>query len=142
MSEPLQCEIVTPEHRLFSGEATFVVVPGTEGEMGVYAKHSPQVTTLGTGCIKVVSNDSETGAESATRIAAMGGYLEITGEKVIVLANRAMMVDDADAAEVAAAIAEQTEVLASLGADDPGRFYAQLELTWNNLLQSLMQKAE
>ena len=142
MAEPLQCEIVTPERRLYSSEATFVVVPGLEGEMGVYRQHSPQVATLGTGCVKVVFSDAESGKETTTRIAVMGGYVEITGEKVIVLAGRAMDMADYDARETADSIAEFEAQLGALGEDDPGKLYARRELKWLNLLQHLGEAAE
>lgn len=53
----LQCEIVTPESKLYSDEAHFVVIPASEGEMGIFAKHEPVVTTLKSGTVRVTESE-------------------------------------------------------------------------------------
>ncbi len=85
----LVCDIVTPEKKLFSGEAYMVVVPGTEGEMGFLQGHVPLVSALANGVVRV----QDEGGKTEKRFDVQGGYVQVTGEKVIVLAERAHMQD-------------------------------------------------
>lgn len=86
----LACDIVTPEAKLMSGDYYMVVVPGVEGEMGFLEGHSPLVSALSDGIIRL-RKDADTDVE---KLAMQGGYVEVTGEKVIVLADRACLVKD------------------------------------------------
>ena len=55
----LQCEIVTPESKLYSDEAHFVVIPASEGEMGILADHEPVLTVIKGGTVSVVDPAGE-----------------------------------------------------------------------------------
>ena len=81
----LVCDIVTPQAEFFSDEAYFVVVPGTDGEMGFYHGHVPLVSTLANGVVRVQPSE---GADFK-KFAIEGGYVQVTGEKVIILADTA-----------------------------------------------------
>lgn len=76
--------VITPEQTLFSGPADMVVVPGTEGDMGVLPGHAPVISTLRPGLISI-----EKGGAPAERIAVLDGIVEITPEGVTVLSDTA-----------------------------------------------------
>ena len=114
----LACDIVTPAARLFSEEAYMVIVPGVEGEMGFLPGHAPTVSVLADGVVRL---KDENGAAKRA-FALQGGYVEVNGEKVIVLANRAVSVEDIDVQAV-------TEELAALEQQAQGKEAAELAKT-------------
>ena len=82
----LACDIVTPVAKFYSSdEVHFVVVPGTEGEMGFLYDHVPLVSTLADGTVRV----QETEGGAFRKFAIEGGYVQMTGKKVIILADKA-----------------------------------------------------
>ena len=81
----LVCDIVTPTARLYSDDCNMVVVPGLEGSMGFLTGHVPLVSPLADGLVRVVKDNGE-----ATEFECSGGYVQVTGEKVIVLADKAL----------------------------------------------------
>ena len=88
----MKCDIVTPEALLVSEDAEMVVVPGVEGSMGFLVGHEPLVSALSDGEVRVKS--AEDG--SVRSYALQGGYVEVSAEKVIVLANRAVATRSAE----------------------------------------------
>lgn len=126
----LQCEVVTPERKVFSSEAEFVVLPAAEGEMGVYPKHEPVVATLNAGSVRVTVE----GAQEATKFVVAGGYAQVEAQRVIVLANRAQAVADIDHDAVAAELDELKGTLEDLKPDDASYAYTQGEIDWRKLL--------
>lgn len=78
---PIQCEIVTQDKTLYEGPADIVVVPGSEGEMGILPNHTPLLTTLDLGFVRVRS----AGDETVFTIA--GGVMEVRPEIVTILAD-------------------------------------------------------
>ncbi|HLU09984.1 MAG TPA: ATP synthase F1 subunit epsilon [Oceanobacillus sp.] len=81
---PLAVEIVTQEKLVFSEpEADMVVIPGSEGEMGVLPRHAPVLTTLGFGELVIRKGRAE------ERFAIYGGVVDIRPDKVVVLADLA-----------------------------------------------------
>ena len=77
------CDIVTPEAKFYSDEVHFVVVPGSEGEMGFLYDHVPLVSTLADGVVRVQKDEGGPFKEFAVE----GGY--VSGDKVIILADKA-----------------------------------------------------
>jgi F-type H+-transporting ATPase subunit epsilon len=73
-------EIITPDKKIFSGEATAVTFPGTEGQFQVLNNHAALVSTLGKGNIVVEGNGKET-------FIVDGGVVEVLNNKVLVLAE-------------------------------------------------------
>ncbi|MEG2948228.1 MAG: ATP synthase F1 subunit epsilon [Raoultibacter sp.] len=110
----LACDIVTPQAKLFSEDVYTVIVPGIEGEMGFLEGHAPLVSALSDGVVRL---RTEAGADMRS-FALQGGYVEVTGEKVIVLADRACPVEDIDVEKVTVEAAEAKAALESLSADD------------------------
>lgn len=95
---PLHLEIVTPEARIFSDEVDVVVLPASEGEMGVLPKHAPLVTTLAPGELRY-----EKGGQ--TTVMAVGeGLVEITGDHARILTDLAVSEAAIDEAKVQEAL--------------------------------------
>lgn len=84
MADNFQFDLVSPERRLASIEATAVLVPGSEGDMTVMAEHAPVITTLRPGVLK-----AEAGSETQEFVVS-GGFAEITAQGVTVLAEVAV----------------------------------------------------
>jgi F-type H+-transporting ATPase subunit epsilon len=101
---PLQLEIVTPERLAFADEVDSVVLPGSEGELGVLPHHAPLVSTLGAGELRLRKGGSE------EFFAIVGGFLQVLPDKVVVMAETADMASDIDLekAQEARRKAEQT----------------------------------
>ena len=99
----MQCDIVTQERVLFSGQVNAVSLPGTEGRMGILPNHSALLTSLGFGEIILRTGDQE------QYFAVGGGFAEVQPEKVVVLADTAEHAEeiDIDRAERARARAEK-----------------------------------
>lgn len=138
MSEkPLQCEIVTPESLMYSHEAEFVVVPATGGEMGMYYMHAPTICTIDKGCVRITPADE--GQE--IRLAISGGYVEVDGEKLIVLADRAINMDEVDIDEVNETISKLEDEVSAYAEDDENGFAARFDLEWNKLLLHISENS-
>jgi F-type H+-transporting ATPase subunit epsilon len=87
---PLQLEIVTPERLVYSDTVDSVVLPGSEGEMGVLPHHAPLLATLGVGELRIRKG----GAEEA--FAIVGGFVQVRPDKVVVMAETADMASEID----------------------------------------------
>jgi len=74
----LRLEIVTPEEKIYSEDVDMVTLPGSEGELGVYPKHVPLLTTLMPGELRVLKNGRE------TAMAIGEGFVEIRADAVSV----------------------------------------------------------
>ena len=83
-------EIVTPERLAYSDEVDAVVLPGSEGELGVLPHHAPLVSTLGVGELRIRKG----GAEES--FAIVGGFLQVRPDKVVVMAETADMSSEID----------------------------------------------
>jgi F-type H+-transporting ATPase subunit epsilon len=87
---PLLLEIVTPEKLAFSDSVDAVVLPGSEGELGVLPHHAPLVSMLGLGELRIrKGNEVET-------FAIAGGFLQVRPDKVVVMAEVADIASDID----------------------------------------------
>ncbi len=87
---PIMLEIVTPERLAYSEEVDLVVLPGSEGEMGVLPHHAPLVSTLGVGELRIRKG----GVEESFAIA--GGFVQVRPDKVVVMAETADMASEID----------------------------------------------
>lgn len=88
----MQCDIITQQRVVFSGEVDMVIAPGAEGEMGILPHHAPLLTTLDYGELRLKMGGRE------QFFAIGGGVLEVTPDHVIVLADSAERADEIDAA--------------------------------------------
>jgi F-type H+-transporting ATPase subunit epsilon len=100
---PLHLEIVTPERLAYSDDVDAVVLPGSEGELGILPHHAPLVSTLGVGELRIRKG----GIEEA--FAIFGGFVQVRPDKVVVMAELADLASDIDleAARQARAEAER-----------------------------------
>src|SRR5213079_359548 len=96
----LKLEIVTPEEKIYSEDVEMVTLPGSEGELGVYPKHVPLLTTLNPGELRVLKNGRE------TSMAVGEGFVEIKGDAVSVLTDMALQAEKIDVAAAEAAVKE------------------------------------
>jgi F-type H+-transporting ATPase subunit epsilon len=87
---PILLEIVTPERLAYSDEVDAVVLPGSEGEMGVLPHHAPLVSTLGVGELRIRKG----GAEES--FAIVGGFVQVRPDRVVVMAETADMASEID----------------------------------------------
>lgn len=100
----IQVNIVSAEKELYSGEANMVVVPGSQGELGIHYQHAPLLTAIKPGEVRIKCD----GQDDETVFVA-GGYIEVQPKMVTVLADTAVRADDIDesAAEEAKKAAEE-----------------------------------
>lgn len=84
----LLVEIVTPEALIFSEKAQHVIVPGSQGEIGVLPEHSPVISTLRPGVIRI---DTASGKKE---LVVVGGFAEVTAERCTILADDAVELKD------------------------------------------------
>lgn len=91
-------DVVTPEAKTFSDEIDSVVLPGSEGDLGILRAHAPLVTTLQPGELRYVKDGSE------HSLAVGNGIVEISNDYVSVLTDMAIDQDDIDATAVEAAL--------------------------------------
>lgn len=87
----LQVDVVSAEKSMFSGEAKFVVLPGESGELGILPGHTPLISRIRPGTMKIELAD---GSEELIFVA--GGILEVQPGKVTVLSDTAIRADDLD----------------------------------------------
>ena len=87
---PIRLEIVTPERRVYEDDVDIVVVPGSEGELGILPHHAPLVSMLGVGELRIRKG----GVEES--FAIVGGFLQVRPDKVVVMAETADMASDID----------------------------------------------
>ena len=91
----LQVEIVSAEGHIHSGEATMVFAPASQGEVGIAPRHSPLLTTLKPGTLRVQTPSGE-----MLQFYVGGGILEVQPHLVTVLADTALRAKDADESAV------------------------------------------
>jgi F-type H+-transporting ATPase subunit epsilon len=110
MANTIHVDIVSAEGEVFSGEASMVVLPGSQGELGIYPHHAPLLTTLKPGEVRVQAQDQE---EQVFYVG--GGALEVQPHLVTVLADTAARARDLDEAEALAAKQRAEEALRTRG---------------------------
>lgn len=116
---PFHCDIVTQERTVFSGEADYISLPGSEGRMGILPHHSPLLTTLGFGEVVVRVHGKD------EYYAVGGGFAEVQPEKVIVLADSAERAEEIDI-ERAERARQQAEAMMKEGVPEDPEKYAQI----------------
>jgi F-type H+-transporting ATPase subunit epsilon len=110
MANTIHVDIVSAEGQIFSGEASMVFVPGSQGELGIAPRHAPLLTTLKAGEVRVQSEGRE---EQSFYVG--GGALEIQPHLVTVLADTAARAKDLDEAAAIAAKQRAEEAMRTRG---------------------------
>jgi F-type H+-transporting ATPase subunit epsilon len=105
MAHTIQVDVVSAEELIFSGPAEFVVLPGIVGELGILPGHTPLLTEIKPGAVRM----KLPGVDKEEFIFVQGGFLEVQPEHVTVLADTAIRAKDLDevAAQAAKAAAEE-----------------------------------
>lgn len=93
----IRLDIVTAERMVYSGEVDMVVAPGYEGQLGILPHHTPLMTTLLPGELRI-----KKGAEEVS-LAISGGFLEVRPDRVVVLADAAERAEEIDVERAEAA---------------------------------------
>ena len=101
----LHIDVVSAEESIYSGEAEFVVLPGEAGELGVYPRHTPLITRIRAGAVRI----KPAGGGEEDLIFVAGGLLEIQPTVVTVLADTAIRGADLDEARANEALKKAEE---------------------------------
>lgn len=108
----IHVDVVSAEELIFSGEARFVALPGEAGELGIYPRHTPLITRIKPGAVRIEKAD---GTEEFVFVA--GGLLEVQPNLVTVLSDTAIRGKDLDEAKAMAAKAAAEEALKNAKGD-------------------------
>ena len=92
MAHTITVDVVSAEEQIFSGEAEFVVLPGVDGELGIYPRHTPLFTQIKPGAVRI----KIPGQAVEELVFVQGGFLEVQPHKVTVLADTAIRAHDLD----------------------------------------------
>jgi F-type H+-transporting ATPase subunit epsilon len=109
MAHTIQVDVVSAEESIFSGEAEFVVLPGEAGELGIYPRHTPLITRIKPGAVRI----QPAGGGEENLIFVAGGILEVQPSVVTVLADTAIRGHDLDEAKALEAQKRAEEALRS-----------------------------
>ena len=109
---PMNLEIITAERSVYSGEVDMVIAPGLDGQLGILPKHAPLMTVLKPGELTVKKS-----GEEDMYVAVSGGFMEVIGNRVSVLADTCERSDEIDEARAELAMQRAQERLAQHGSD-------------------------
>jgi F-type H+-transporting ATPase subunit epsilon len=102
----IHVDVVSAEESIYSGEARFVALPGESGELGIYPRHTPLITRIKAGSVRIEKAD---GSEEFVFVA--GGILEVQPDCITVLSDTAIRGKDLDEEKANAAKAAAEEAL-------------------------------
>ena len=108
----IHVDVVSAEESIFSGEAKFVALPGEAGELGIYPRHTPLITRIRPGAVRIEKAD---GTEEFVFVA--GGLLEVQPNCVTVLSDTAIRGKDLDETKASEAKAAAEEALKNAKSD-------------------------
>ena len=96
----IHVDVVSAEESIFTGEAEFVVLPGEAGELGIYPRHTPLITRIKPGAVRI----KPAGGGEEQLIFVAGGILEVQPKVITVLADTAIRGKDLDEAKATDAL--------------------------------------
>ena len=108
MAHTIHVDVVSAEESIFSGEAEFVVLPGEAGELGIYPQHTPLITRIKPGTVRI----TPAGGGEEQMIFVAGGVLEVQPQVITVLADTAIRGHDLDEAKANEALKRAEEARA------------------------------
>ncbi|WP_322031629.1 F0F1 ATP synthase subunit epsilon [Paraburkholderia sp. J76] len=112
MAATIKVDVVSAEENIFDGQAKFVALPGEAGELGILPGHTPLITRIRPGAVRIVAED---GNEEFVFVA--GGILEVQPGAVTVLADTAIRGKDLDEAKATEARKRAEETLQNAGSN-------------------------
>jgi len=104
----MHVDVVSAEESVYSGEAEFVVLPGEAGELGIYPRHTPLITRIRPGTVRI----KPAGGGEEQLIFVAGGILEVQPKVITVLADTAIRGKDLDEAKASEALRQAEEARA------------------------------
>jgi F-type H+-transporting ATPase subunit epsilon len=104
----IHVDVVSAEEAIYSGEAEFVVLPGETGELGIYPRHTPLITRIRPGAVRI----TPAGGGDEQLIFVAGGILEVQPKLITVLADTAIRGADLDEAKAGEALKRAEEARA------------------------------
>ena len=125
-AKTFRLEIVSAERSLFSGEANFVVVPGVDGELGIFPNHTPLLTKIKPGTLKFHTKDES----EETLFFVAGGFLEVQPTVVTVLADTVIRGEEIDQARAEESKRKAEEAISKAPEDKIALATAQAELSY------------
>ncbi|MCA3221936.1 MAG: F0F1 ATP synthase subunit epsilon [Burkholderiales bacterium] len=96
----IHVDVVSAEESIFAGEAEFVVLPGEAGELGIFPRHTPLITRIRPGVVRI----KQSGKADEDQVFVAGGLLEVQPNVVTVLADTAIRAKDLDEAKASEAL--------------------------------------
>jgi F-type H+-transporting ATPase subunit epsilon len=105
MANTIHVDVVSAEESIYSGEAEFVVLPGEAGELGIYPRHTPLITRIKPGSVRI----RPAGGGDEELVFVAGGILEVQPQVVTVLADTAIRGRDLDEAKATQALQQAEE---------------------------------
>ena len=130
MAQTIHVDVVSAEALIFSGEAEFVVLPGESGELGIYPQHTPLITRIRPGAVRI----KVVGQAQEEFVFVAGGILEVQPRSVTVLADTAIRGADLDEAKASEAKKRAEEALSN---KDAKIDYAQAQVELANAVAQL-----
>jgi F-type H+-transporting ATPase subunit epsilon len=109
MAATIHVDVVSAEESIYSGEAEFVVLPGEAGELGIYPRHTPLITRIKPGSVRI----KPAGGGEEELIFVAGGILEVQPQMITVLADTAIRGADLDEAKASEALKKAEEARAN-----------------------------
>ncbi len=109
MAQTIHVDVVSAEEEIFAGEAEFVALPGEAGELGIFPQHTPLITRIRPGAVRI----KVPGQADEEFVFVAGGILEVQPNVVTVLADTAIRGHDLDEAKAAEAKKLAEEALAN-----------------------------
>lgn len=109
----IHVDVVSAEASIFEGEAEFVALPGEGGELGIYPQHTPLITRIRPGAVRI----KIAGKNEEEFVFVAGGILEVQPNRVTVLADTAIRGHDLDEAKAAEAQRAAQEAMANAKSD-------------------------
>ena len=123
----MRVEVVSNEYNIYSGEASFVVVPTVQGELGIYPRHEPIMSLVRPGALRL----KIPGEKEEVLVAVSGGVLEVQPDKLTVLADVAVRSSEMDQAR-----AEEAKKAAEAGIAKATKLWPRRIVRWLLLLQN------
>ncbi len=129
MAATMQVLVATVEREVYRGEASFLVAPGAAGELGILPKHSPLISSLSAGELRITNGDT------VDEVFVSGGFMEVQPDMVTILSDSAERASDIDEAAAMEAQRKAQEILNTKQGDvDYAMAEAELAMTTARLM--------
>jgi F-type H+-transporting ATPase subunit epsilon len=114
VAHTIHVDVVSLDEHIYEGEAEFVVLPGIAGELGIYPRHTPLLTQIKAGVVRI----KVPGQAEEVPVFVQGGFLEVQPDRVTVLADSAVRAADLDEAAILEAKRAAEELISKKMSDE------------------------